>query len=99
VNFGSSKEVILKKLEEVRVSSGNDVYQLYAVLVHRGGLTGGHYIAYILDFETYRWYRCDDSYVRKVSNKYFFLKIKLNRVLCAGNNNNQFGILMLKGRL
>jgi ubiquitin carboxyl-terminal hydrolase 25/28 len=67
VGIGSEKEIILRKLEEVRASSGKSVYHLYAVMVHRGGLTGGHYYVFILDFESYQWYRCDDSNVRKVS--------------------------------
>lgn len=31
------------------------VYELYAVMVHSGGAYGGHYYAYIKDFETNKW--------------------------------------------
>jgi ubiquitin C-terminal hydrolase len=66
VDLGSSKDVVLNTLKQLKDNNGSNVYELFAVFVHRGGLAGGHYFAYIKDMETYRWYRCDDSSVRKV---------------------------------
>lgn len=55
-------EVMRKMVEE----KGPEVYQLYGVMVHRGGINSGHYYAYMMDFEREVWYRCDDASVRKV---------------------------------
>lgn len=45
-------------------SEGYPVYRLVGVIVHIGGMDGGHYIAYI----THRscWFRMDDAMVRRV---------------------------------
>lgn len=44
-------------------------YTLYGVIVHTGGLTGGHYYAYVKRLESEKWERCDDSYVKEVDVK------------------------------
>jgi ubiquitin carboxyl-terminal hydrolase 47 len=36
-------------------------------MVHSGGAYGGHYYAYIKDFETNKWYNFNDSVVREIS--------------------------------
>ncbi|KAG5457911.1 MAG: hypothetical protein BJ554DRAFT_1968 [Olpidium bornovanus] len=38
-------------------------YDLYALIHHRGGLGGGHYVAYALSPVNNTWYEYDDSYV------------------------------------
>ncbi|XP_035708666.1 ubiquitin carboxyl-terminal hydrolase 47 isoform X2 [Folsomia candida] len=65
VDLGSNKDDVIKTLQQMKNENGPNVYELFGVFVHRGGLAGGHYYAYIRDFETYRWYRCDDAMVRK----------------------------------
>lgn len=67
LNLTSGREAVVAKLREIKSQNGPNVYELFAVFVHRGGLAGGHYYSYIKDFETYRWYRFDDSNVRPVS--------------------------------
>ncbi|XP_042004279.1 ubiquitin carboxyl-terminal hydrolase 18-like [Salvia splendens] len=50
------------------LEDGNDVYKLYAVIVHVDMLNAsffGHYICYIKDFRG-KWYRIDDSKVASV---------------------------------
>ena len=54
-----------ENLDEL-LKRGPNVYQLYAVLIHRGGVSGGHYFAFIRDLETQQWYRFDDTTVRRV---------------------------------
>lgn len=47
------------------LEDGNDVYKLYAVIVHVGMLSAsfcGHYICYVKDFGG-NWYRVDDDKV------------------------------------
>lgn len=39
----------------------NNVYELYSVLIHSGGAMGGHYYAFIRNFETGKWYKFNDS--------------------------------------
>jgi ubiquitin carboxyl-terminal hydrolase 47 len=52
------------------------VYELYGVMLHSGGAYGGHYSAYIKDFENADsnsiesedcWYHFNDSFVKKIS--------------------------------
>ncbi|XP_026072437.1 ubiquitin carboxyl-terminal hydrolase 7 isoform X3 [Carassius auratus] len=42
-------------------------YDLYAVINHRGGYTGGHYDAIIRSYENGKWYCFDDYTVRQTS--------------------------------
>lgn len=42
------------------------VYDLYAVVCHRGTFQGGHYVAYVR-CQDGKWYLCDDAYVAPVS--------------------------------
>lgn len=47
--------------------AGPYVYELFSVMVHSGSASGGHYYAYIKDFETADWYCFNDQSVHKVS--------------------------------
>lgn len=44
----------------------NEVYELYAVVDHFGGLRGGHYSATIKTQDEDRWYKFDDTQVTPV---------------------------------
>jgi ubiquitin carboxyl-terminal hydrolase 4/11/15 len=57
--------IYLQKLDKRELSK----YTLYGVIVHTGGLTGGHYYAYVKRLESDKWELCDDSYVRRVDDK------------------------------
>ena len=46
---------------------GDNIYDLYAILIHQGGAFGGHYFAYIKSFEDGQWYNFNDSNVSKIS--------------------------------
>jgi len=48
-------------------SSHNTIYDLIAVVNHRGSITGGHYVCYAFNKLTRRWYEFDDTSVREVS--------------------------------
>jgi hypothetical protein len=41
---------------------GQYLYDLYAVVCHRGSFQGGHYVAYVRAADR-RWYLCDDAWV------------------------------------
>jgi len=44
-------------------------YRLQSVLVHSGGLNGGHYYAFIRPLSSEQWFRFDDERVTKVKEK------------------------------
>lgn len=46
--------------------SVNNVYHLHAILVHRGGVAGGHYFAYIRPDINNQWYEFNDSVVKPI---------------------------------
>lgn len=48
---------------------GEWVYELYAVLVHAGAISGGHYYVFIRDTSTNKWWNFNDSSVTEVSEK------------------------------
>eukprot|EP01017_Pseudomicrothorax_dubius_P040537 TRINITY_DN6355_c0_g2_i4.p1 TRINITY_DN6355_c0_g2~~TRINITY_DN6355_c0_g2_i4.p1 ORF type:complete len:147 (-),score=30.07 TRINITY_DN6355_c0_g2_i4:209-649(-) len=43
------------------------IYDLFAVSNHYGGMGGGHYTAYAMNFKDKLWYEFDDSHVSKTS--------------------------------
>lgn len=61
------------------VEDGNDVYKLYAVIVHVDMLNAsffGHYICYVKDFHG-NWYRIDDCKVTLAGFLLAFMLIPL----------------------
>ena len=53
-----SEETINKYLKE-----GNNVYELFSIVIHSGTAKGGHYYAYIKSFEDKEWYCFNDGNV------------------------------------
>jgi ubiquitin carboxyl-terminal hydrolase 47 len=45
---------------------GNNVYELFSVMIHSGSAMGGHYYAYIKSFENGKWYLFNDSTVKEI---------------------------------
>jgi ubiquitin carboxyl-terminal hydrolase 47 len=45
------------------IQRGEDVYELFSILIHSGSAMGGHYYAYIKSFEDANWYNFNDSSV------------------------------------
>jgi len=41
-------------------------YELYSMMIHRGGAYGGHYYAYIKDFKTGKWFEFNDASVTEI---------------------------------
>lgn len=46
-------------------------YELYSMMIHRGGAYGGHYFAYVKDFATNKWYEFNDSRVSEIPEEEF----------------------------
>ncbi|GAB5364610.1 hypothetical protein AAMO2058_000984500 [Amorphochlora amoebiformis] len=57
------------KVEGSQLKKGSLTYELYALLIHRGGASSGHYFAYIKSFEDGKWYCFDDNHVTKIDEK------------------------------
>eukprot|EP00800_Vazella_pourtalesii_P004852 TRINITY_DN1561_c0_g1_i13.p1 TRINITY_DN1561_c0_g1~~TRINITY_DN1561_c0_g1_i13.p1 ORF type:complete len:553 (+),score=134.80 TRINITY_DN1561_c0_g1_i13:1284-2942(+) len=49
--------------------SCSQVYDLYAVGNHHGGMTGGHYTAFCKNSISKKWYMMDDNYVQEINEK------------------------------
>lgn len=43
------------------------MYELYAVMVHNGSATHGHYFSYIKSFENNHWYCFNDERVSEIN--------------------------------
>lgn len=49
---------------------GDEVYDLYGVVIHEGNSTDcGHYYAYCKNLSSSKWYECNDSYIRQMSDE------------------------------
>ncbi|XP_045462425.1 ubiquitin carboxyl-terminal hydrolase 47 isoform X2 [Harmonia axyridis] len=46
---------------------GPYVYDLYSIMIHSGSATGGHYYAYIKDFDKQKWYCFNDQSVTRIT--------------------------------
>ncbi|KAJ0565226.1 putative ubiquitinyl hydrolase 1 [Helianthus annuus] len=67
VNFPIHNLDLSKYVKNKDPSGGVNVYELYAISNHYGGLGGGHYSAYAKLVEEDRWYHFDDAHVTPVS--------------------------------
>ncbi|XP_034232317.1 ubiquitin carboxyl-terminal hydrolase 47 isoform X2 [Thrips palmi] len=48
---------------------GPYVYELFAIMIHSGSASGGHYYVYIKDFEKDKWFCFDDQSVTRITNE------------------------------
>lgn len=62
--FDASKERVDSLLQ-----NGPAVYELYAILIHRGSANGGHYYAYIKNVTDGKWNEFNDSSVSSVDER------------------------------
>ena len=50
-------------------ASGPFVYELFAIMIHSGSASGGHYYAYIKDFESGNWFSFNDQTVSSITQE------------------------------
>ena len=50
------------------ISTKSNIYELFSVLVHSGGVQAGHYYAYIRTTTNVQWFKFDDDHVTKVNS-------------------------------
>ena len=53
---------------ETYLTKGENVYELYSIMIHTGGAFGGHYFSYIKSFEDGKWYNFNDSSVTEIKD-------------------------------
>mmetsp|Transcript_22583 Transcript_22583/g.50628 ORF Transcript_22583/g.50628 Transcript_22583/m.50628 type:complete len:916 (+) Transcript_22583:74-2821(+) len=66
VTYGSMDE---EQVLQLVATKGEFVYELYAVLIHSGAISGGHYYAYIKELQSKRWYNFNDCNVTHIDEK------------------------------
>lgn len=49
--------------------SGPYIYELFAIMIHSGSASGGHYYAYIKDFDNSEWYCFNDQTVSPITQE------------------------------
>ncbi|CAH1708005.1 unnamed protein product [Chironomus riparius] len=50
-------------------ATGPYFYELFAIMIHSGSASGGHYYAYIKDFESGNWYSFNDQTVSSITQE------------------------------
>lgn len=50
-------------------TAGPYIYELFAIMIHSGSASGGHYYAYIKDFDTSEWYCFNDQTVSTITQE------------------------------
>lgn len=58
-----------KSVVDTYFAEGDNVYELFSVVVHSGCARGGHYYSFIKSFEDDKWYRFDDCHVYEADIK------------------------------
>lgn len=48
---------------------GPYVYELFAIMIHSGSASGGHYYAYIKDFDSFKWFSFNDQTVSPITQE------------------------------
>ena len=77
----ASKNCPVHKNEVNRGSPGPFKYELFSIMIHSGSASGGHYFAYIKDFDTNEWFCFNDDVVSPVSTLLFYF-IFSNILIC-----------------
>lgn len=50
-------------------AKGPYIYDLFSIMIHSGSASGGHYYAYIKDFNTQQWYCFNDQSVSRITDE------------------------------
>uniref|UniRef100_A0A7E4V7V7 USP domain-containing protein n=1 Tax=Panagrellus redivivus TaxID=6233 RepID=A0A7E4V7V7_PANRE len=69
---------------QAMLANGKDVYELFAIMIHQGSATGGHYFAYIKNLEQSQWLCFNDTQVMPVDSE----EVKQGFASAGENNKN-----------
>ena len=75
------------KLIEKYSLEGKNVYELFSVMIHSGSALGGHYYAYIKNFENFKWLCFNDSIVTEITPE-DIQKVYGGNTFTSGNFSN-----------
>ena len=79
-----------KKKQEENIQlykkEGDNVYELFSIMIHSGSAMGGHYYAYIKNFEDYKWYNFNDSNVKEIEEK------EITKVFGGDTSTSSWGV-------
>lgn len=70
-NLKTEEEILaeIEKKKDAYLLEGDHVYELFAVSIHSGGASGGHYYACIKSFEDGEWYKFNDRCVTRINHQ------------------------------
>ncbi|KAH8418252.1 hypothetical protein KR222_007205, partial [Zaprionus bogoriensis] len=60
---------IEQRLKQEALTTGPYVYELFAIMIHSGSASGGHYYAYIKDFDNHEWFCFNDQNVSSITQE------------------------------
>ena len=66
IRYPEEEEASEETIEMLLQTKGEWIYELYAVLIHSGAASGGHYYAYIKDLDEQTWWNFNDSTVSRI---------------------------------
>lgn len=69
-NTTDADTISIEIQDQSHPSYKNSLYELYAVVAHRGGMRAGHYIAYCKHIVSGQWLEFDDELVTKRTESY-----------------------------
>ncbi|GAB0088457.1 Ubiquitin carboxyl-terminal hydrolase [Sergentomyia squamirostris] len=79
-------------------SSGPFIYELFSIMIHSGSASGGHYYAYIKDFESGEWYCFNDQTVSSITQEDIQKSFGGGRALYSGAYSSSINAYMLMYR-
>ena len=69
VEINEKRKRLKEEMTELYKKQGDSVYELFSILIHSGSAFGGHYHAYIKNFEDSKWFCFNDSIVKEIEEK------------------------------
>lgn len=67
--IANSHETV-KNIEKCPKDNSPYIYDLFSIMIHNGGASGGHYYAYIKDFTTNQWLCFNDTTVNTITDSH-----------------------------
>uniref|UniRef100_A0A7G3B1T1 Ubiquitin carboxyl-terminal hydrolase 47 n=1 Tax=Lutzomyia longipalpis TaxID=7200 RepID=A0A7G3B1T1_LUTLO len=79
-------------------ASGPFIYELFSIMIHSGSASGGHYYAYIKDFDSGEWYCFNDQTVTSITQEDIQKSFGGGRALYSGVYSSSINAYMLMYR-
>ncbi|XP_059615711.1 ubiquitin carboxyl-terminal hydrolase 47 isoform X2 [Phlebotomus argentipes] len=79
-------------------ASGPYIYELFSIMIHSGSASGGHYYAYIKDFDSSEWYCFNDQSVTSITQEDIQKSFGGGRALYSGAYSSSINAYMLMYR-